>query len=49
VTEGLTNRQIAERLVISERTVESHVEHVMEKLSRHSRAEIASWVSAAER
>jgi len=49
VTEGLTNRQIAERLVISERTVESHVERVMEKLSRHSRAEIAAWMSAPGR
>jgi DNA-binding NarL/FixJ family response regulator len=49
VTEGLTNRQIAERLVISERTVESHVERVMEKLSRHSRAEIAAWMSGAGR
>jgi DNA-binding CsgD family transcriptional regulator/tetratricopeptide (TPR) repeat protein len=49
VTEGLTNRQIAERLVIAERTVESHVERIMEKLSRHSRAEIAAWMSAAGR
>jgi DNA-binding NarL/FixJ family response regulator len=49
VTEGLTNRQISERLVISERTVESHVERVMEKLSRHSRAEIAAWMSTAAR
>jgi DNA-binding NarL/FixJ family response regulator len=49
VTEGLTNRQIAERLVISERTVESHVERIMDKLSRHSRAEIAAWMSASGR
>jgi DNA-binding CsgD family transcriptional regulator len=49
VTEGLTNRQIAERLVISERTVESHVERVMEKLSKRSRAEIAAWMSAPGR
>jgi DNA-binding CsgD family transcriptional regulator/tetratricopeptide (TPR) repeat protein len=49
VTDGLTNRQIAERLVIAERTVESHVERIMDKLSRHSRAEIAAWMSAAGR
>ena len=49
VTEGLTNQQIAERLVIGERTVESHVERIMDKLSRHSRAEIAAWMSAAAR
>ena len=49
VTEGLTNREIGDRLVISERTVESHVERIMDKLSRHSRAEIAAWMSAAGR
>jgi DNA-binding NarL/FixJ family response regulator len=49
VTEGLTNRQIGKRLVISERTVESHVERIMDKLSRHSRAEIAAWMSSAGR
>jgi DNA-binding NarL/FixJ family response regulator len=49
VTKGLTNRQIGERLVISERTVESHVERIMDKLSKHTRAEIAAWMSAAGR
>lgn len=49
VTEGLTNREIAERLVIGERTVESHIERIMDKLSRHSRAEIATWMSATGR
>jgi len=49
VSRGLTNREIAERLVIGERTVESHVERIMDKLSRHSRAEIAAWMSATGR
>ena len=49
VSQGLTNREIAQRLVIGERTVESHVERIMFKLSRHSRAEIAAWMSATGR
>lgn len=43
VSHGLTNRAIAARLGISERTVESHVEHVREKLQMRNRAEIAAW------
>ena len=47
VAEGLTNRQIAERLYISERTAEYHVEQTRNKLGFHSRAEIAHWVTEA--
>jgi non-specific serine/threonine protein kinase len=43
LADGLTNRQIGERLVISERTVEAHVTHVLAKLSLHSRAQVAAW------
>jgi len=43
VAEGLTNRQIGERLFISERTVDGHLEHVREKLAVNSRAQIAAW------
>jgi DNA-binding CsgD family transcriptional regulator len=46
VAEGLSNREIAERLVISERTVEGHVERILDKLDFHSRAQIAASVSA---
>lgn len=47
VAEGLTNRQIAERLFISERTAESHIEHLRNKLAVRSRSQIATWWTAA--
>ena len=43
VGEGLTNRQVARRLAISERTAESHVQHVLTKLGFSSRSQIAVW------
>jgi DNA-binding CsgD family transcriptional regulator/sugar lactone lactonase YvrE len=43
--EGLTNRDIAARLFISERTVDGHLEHVREKLGVNTRAQIATWVA----
>ncbi|GDY31297.1 ATP-binding protein [Gandjariella thermophila] len=46
VAEGMTNRDIAERLVISPRTADTHVEHILTKLGFTSRAQIASWVAA---
>jgi DNA-binding CsgD family transcriptional regulator/sugar lactone lactonase YvrE len=47
VAEGLTNREIAARLFISERTAESHVEQIRGKLGFHSRTQIAAWVAAS--
>jgi len=47
ISTGLTNRQIADRLVIAERTAEGHVERIREKLDLHSRAEIATWFARA--
>jgi non-specific serine/threonine protein kinase len=44
VAEGLTNKAIAARLVISARTAQGHVEHILAKLGFTSRAQIASWV-----
>ncbi|MFE7423678.1 protein kinase [Rhodococcus sp. NPDC057529] len=44
VAEGLTNRAIATRLVISQRTVQGHVEHILAKLGFTSRTQIAAWV-----
>jgi non-specific serine/threonine protein kinase len=45
VAQGLTNRAIADVLVISERTAEGHVEQIRNKLGFHSRAQIAAWVA----
>ena len=45
VAGGLTNRDIASRLSLSERTVDAHLEHIMNKLGYHSRAQIAAWVA----
>lgn len=44
VAEGLSNREIASRLVISQRTAETHVENILTKLGFTSRTQIASWV-----
>lgn len=46
VAEGLSNRQIAERLVISKRTVDSHLEHIMGKLDYASRTQIVTLTLA---
>jgi len=43
VASGMTSRAIAERLFLSERTVESHLEHVLTKLDFSSRAQVAAW------
>jgi predicted ATPase/DNA-binding CsgD family transcriptional regulator len=48
VAEGLTNKQIAARLVIAQRTAEGHVERILVKLGFSSRAQLASWVAAQE-
>lgn len=45
VTDGLTNRQIARRLVISERTAQNHVQHILTKLGFSTRSQIAAWMS----
>jgi len=43
VARGLSNSQIAAELVISARTVETHVQHIMDKLGVSTRAQIAAW------
>jgi non-specific serine/threonine protein kinase len=41
--EGLTNRQIAERLVVGDRTVEAHISNSLAKLGLSSRVQLAAW------
>jgi predicted ATPase/DNA-binding NarL/FixJ family response regulator len=48
VADGLTNRQIGARLFISERTVDSHVRSILNKLGFNSRAQIAAWMAGRE-
>ncbi|MBY8861302.1 protein kinase [Nocardia sp. CA2R105] len=45
VAQGLTNKAIAAQLVISQRTAEGHVEHILTKLGFNSRAQIAGWIA----
>ncbi len=45
VASGMTSRAIAERLFLSERTVESHLEHILTKLGFTSRTQVASWAT----
>ncbi|MBZ5738860.1 alpha/beta fold hydrolase [Nocardioides mangrovi] len=49
VAEGLTNREIAERLGITERSAESHVERIRLRLDFRSRAQVAAWWTAQVR
>ena len=44
VAEGMTNRQIADTLVLAERTIEGHVERIRRKLRVRSRTQIAVWL-----
>jgi non-specific serine/threonine protein kinase len=45
VAQGLTDRQIAEALVIAEGTVGVHLGNIFTKLDLHSRAQLATWVT----
>jgi DNA-binding NarL/FixJ family response regulator len=42
---GTTNREIAEALVLGERTIETHVSNILGKLGATSRREIARWAA----
>jgi DNA-binding CsgD family transcriptional regulator len=46
VADGLSNKQIGARLFISERTVDSHVRNILNKLGFNSRAQIAGWMAS---
>jgi DNA-binding CsgD family transcriptional regulator len=46
IARGLTSREMAESLMVSERTADSHADHIRSKLELRSRSEIAAWVVA---
>ena len=45
IAEGLSNREIAARLVVAQRTAEGHVENILSKLGFTSRAQVAGWLA----
>jgi DNA-binding NarL/FixJ family response regulator len=49
VIHGFANREIANRLFISDRTVSTHLVNIYEKLNVHSRAELTAMVRASDR
>lgn len=49
VAQGKTNRQIAVELTITERSAESHVERIRDRLGFRSRSQLAAWYSAGGR
>jgi DNA-binding CsgD family transcriptional regulator/tetratricopeptide (TPR) repeat protein len=49
VAAGLTNRQIAEQLVLAPKTISAHVTHILTKLGAARRAEIAAWCATVRR
>jgi len=48
VAQGRTNKEIAEALVIAQRTVEGHVQNILTKLDFSSRAQIAGWLAGQQ-
>ncbi|WP_329410298.1 LuxR C-terminal-related transcriptional regulator [Nocardia vinacea] len=49
IMRGMTNRMVAETLVISRRTVDRHVERIFAKLGFNSRAQVAAWIAERQR
>ena len=45
IAHGLTNREIAAGLVVTERTAATHIEHILNKLGLRSRAQVAVWAA----
>ena len=48
VAGGLSNREIAQRLYLSERTVDNHLHHILDKLGFDSRVQVATWMARNE-
>ena len=47
ITQGLSNREVGKALAISERTVDAHVQHILNKLGFNSRTQVAAWVAVS--
>ncbi len=45
VAKGSTNREIAARLCLSERTAQNHVQHILTKLDLANRSQVTAWVA----
>jgi len=48
LSDGLTNKEIAQKIHISTFTVKSHIHNIMEKLALHTRLEVANYAYSAE-
>lgn len=48
IADGLSNREIAARLVVAQRTAEGHVENILGKLGFTSRAQVAGWIATQD-
>jgi DNA-binding NarL/FixJ family response regulator len=48
VAEGMTNRDVAKRLYLSERTAQNHVQHILDKLNLRNRSQIGGWLRESE-
>jgi DNA-binding NarL/FixJ family response regulator len=49
VSQGMSNREIAEKLNVSQRTIESHVSNMLNKTNLHNRTELARWAMESNR
>lgn len=48
LSQGLTNRELAKRLFIAERTAENHVQHILAKLGLSNRSQLAVWAATKD-
>ncbi|MCV7408198.1 AAA family ATPase [Mycobacterium florentinum] len=46
VARGMKNREIGAELVLSSRTIDSHIQHILSKLDFNSRSQIAGWIAS---
>ena len=49
ISEGLSNREIADQLFVSERTAQNHVQHILTKLGLPNRGRVALWYERTHR